>query len=230
MNSSGKPEAEKRPPPQRVPDAPSTRRAPVRSEAEAPAIPLLQPIWELNIRCLSLLAETAEGALGDAFPLVRQIRESLIAMNPEIRNRAARKSFLLLDLEFSNLNWWQTVVSHPSRSPPLPAWRGRFPRASARALARATLSVVWHGLQADRYARCRFGMLPAVAALLQSVSLTELERLAERRYQFLRPRWEDRPAVWRQLLESAATTDYRRAREFNIRGLQLLVGELLATP
>ena len=70
-------------------------------------------------------------------------------------------------------------------------------------------------------------MLQAVAALLQSVSLTELERLAERRYRFLRPRWEDRPAVWHQLLESAATRDYRDAREFNIRGLQLLVGELL---
>lgn len=149
-------------------------------------------------------------------------------MTPETRTRAARKSFLLLDMEFANLSWWQVLATRPSRFPPLPPWRGRFPRAGARALARATLSVAWHGLRADPHAHWRLGMLPAVATVLGSLSLTELEHMAQRQYRYLRPRWEDRPVVWRHLLQSAASPDYRRARDFNIRGLQLLVGDLLA--
>jgi hypothetical protein len=143
-----------------------------------------------------------------------------------MRTRAARKPFLLLDMEFANAEWWQTV-RRPSRSPPLPPLRGQFPRSSARALARATLSAAWHALRADRHVQLRFGMLPAVAGIIETLGLTELERLAEKRYRFLRPRWDDRPGVWRHLLESVATADFRRGREFNLRALQLLIGELL---
>jgi hypothetical protein len=211
----------------RAASSPGVGRSEPRTAAEPHSLALLQPIWELNARCLRLLAEDAGTSPADSFPLVRHIRDALLTQSSETQTRAARTSFLLLDLEFSNLNWWQTVVTRPSHSPALPAWRGRFSRAGGRTLARGALSVAWHALRADPRAHCRFGVLPAVGAVLESLSLAQVERLGERHYRFLRPRWEDRPDVWRQLLEGAATADYRRTRDFNIRGLQLLLGVLL---
>ena len=208
-----------------MPHVPAERTA---ARSVLAPVPILQGVWELNARCVSLLAEAARAPASDDFALLRYVRDALLKASPETQARAARKPFLLLDMQFSNIGWWQAVVNCPARAPLLPSERGHFPSSRGRALARATLSVAWHGLRADKYAHCRLGMLPAVGAVVQALSLTELERLAERRFRFLRPRWEDRPAVWLQLLESAATADFRPAREFNIRALQLLVGGLLS--
>lgn len=218
-------QSERVPTPSRHPLTPTTAQPRAQPEAERPA-PFLQPIWELNARCLGLLAECARKEPADTFPLLRHVRIPILGMTSEMRSRAARQSFLLLDMEFANSKWWRTL-RQASRSRPLPPWQGQFPRAKARALARATLSATWHGLRGDRHARFRMGMAPEVAEVIEALSLTELERLAEKAYRFLRPRWVDRPEVWLHLLESAATGDYRRAREFNVRGLQLFLGELL---
>jgi hypothetical protein len=70
---------------------------------------------------------------------------------------------------------------------------------------------------------------PEVARIIASFSLTELDRVVERRFRYVRPRWEDRPAVWRALLLSAQSGDVRRNREVNLRMLQLITGDLLAS-
>jgi hypothetical protein len=117
--------------------------------------------------------------------------------------------------------------SHPIRPAPLPSWRGSFPRGAAVPLARATLMFAWHSLRADRNAACLLGMSSAVSEAIAALSLTDIDRVVDRRFRHLRPRWEDRPAVWRQLLQAAQSTDIRRTRDVNLRGLQLLVGEML---
>jgi hypothetical protein len=144
-----------------------------------------------------------------------------------MRTRAAHKTFLLLDLEFSNDTWWQMVGSHPNRPAPLPSWRGSFPRRPAMQLARATVMLAWHSLRAHRNAMCLLGMSPTVAEVISGLSLTDIDQIVDRRIRYLRPRWEDRPAVWRQLLEASQSPDIRQAREVSLRGLQLLAGELL---
>jgi hypothetical protein len=87
--------------------------------------------------------------------------------------------------------------------------------------------LTWHALRADEQTSYLLGVTPAVAAVIAGLALTEIDRIAERWFGYLRPRWEDRPAVWRQLLQSSQPPDLRRARESSLRGLQLIVGELL---
>ena len=47
------------------------------------------------------------------------------------------------------------------------------------------------------------------------LSLTDIDTIVERRFQHVRPRWEDRPAVWERLLLTAESEDFRRTRDFN---------------
>ena len=88
--------------------------------------------------------------------------------------------------------------------------------------------LAWHSVKADVNASCLLGISPGVAATLASFSLTELDRIAERRFRYVRPRWEDRPIVWRQLLLTAGSADARQARDANLRALQLITGDLIA--
>ena len=59
--------------------------------------------------------------------------------------------------------------------------------------------------------------------------LDEIDRIAQKRFRHVRPRWDDRPAVWRRLLLAAETDDEKLMHEVNLHGLQLLAGELLST-
>jgi hypothetical protein len=70
---------------------------------------------------------------------------------------------------------------------------------------------------------------PEVARIIASFSLTELDRVVDRRFRYVRPRWEDRPAAWRALLLSAQSDDARRTREVNLRMIQLMAGDLLVS-
>ena len=57
--------------------------------------------------------------------------------------------------------------------------------------------------------------------------MTDIERIVERRFRYIQPRWEDRPAIWQRLIQAASSPDIRLTREFTLRALQLLAGELL---
>ena len=194
---------------------------------EAARYPALKPLCEVNERCLELLVQDARSARSGAFPLTVHLRALLTGLSPEMRMRAARRSLLLVNMEFSSISWWQNLIANPTRPAQLPPWRGSFPKARAVQLARATLVVAWHSLRSNPSAACPMGMARQVAPLIAALTLTEIERIAERRCRWLRPRWEDQPAVWRQLLRSAQSVDTRGARDFNLRGLQLLTGDLL---
>ena len=198
------------------------------NELEAARKRILQPLQHANERCIEILVQAARGADKGALPLVTQLREVLTRLTPEIRARAAGKPFLLVDFQFGNDVWWQELRSNPARPSLSPSGPGTFPRASAVNLGRATLMLAWHSVRADVNASCLLGISPAVAATLAGFSLTELERVAERRFRYVRPRWEDRPSVWRQLLFSASTADTRQARDAHLRALQLLTGELIS--
>jgi hypothetical protein len=88
--------------------------------------------------------------------------------------------------------------------------------------------VAWHSIRAHRHAACLLGMPSSVADVIVSLSITDIDRIAERCYPYARPRWEDRPAVWRQLLLSAERTDPRAMREACLRGIQLVTGGLIS--
>ena len=198
------------------------------NELEAARKRILQPLQHANERCIEMLVQAARDNDKRALPLVTQLREVLTRLTPEIRARAAGKPFLLVDFQFGNDAWWQELKSNPARPSLSPSGRGTFPRTSAVHLGRATLMLAWHSVRADVNASCLLGISPGVAATLASFSLTDLDRIAERRFRYVRPRWEDRPIVWRQLLLSASTADARQVRDAHLRALQLLTGELIS--
>jgi hypothetical protein len=196
-------------------------------DSKPPAGSFIRPLQEVNEHCITLLAAAARAPRPGVFPLALELGDLLRASTPEVSARAARTPFLLVDLEFANDPWWHAVQNPQTRETPPPAWRGGFPRTAAIPLTRATLTLAWHVLRTHPQARCLLGMSPPVAEVVVSLSLADLERIAARRFRHVRPRWEDRPGLWRQLLQSSHAPDIRRIRDFSLRGLQLIAGELL---
>ena len=190
-------------------------------------LPTLPPLQDVNARCIEMLVNAARADRPDMPSLVSQLRDLLRSTTPNMRARAARRAVLLVDMQFANPQWWQMLKYHPTRLAPVPAWRGGFPRQASIQLARSTLMLAWHSVRSDRHAACLLGITPPVAELIAGLSVTELDQVVERRFRHVRPRWEDRPTVWRRLLLSAEGEDLRRARDFNVYSLQLLTGELL---
>lgn len=189
-------------------------------------VPFLREVYPVNERSLELLAEAARTDHPTA-RLVAHLRDPLNQMTPEARLRAARRPFLLIDMRFADLEWWTRARDNRLRSDATSRAPAYFPRARAIQLARATLMLAWHSVRADSTAaNLTLGMTEAVSEVLGNISLTEIDRIIERQFRNLKPRWEDHPAVWVQLLSAAQTEDLRRARDLNIRGLRLIIGVL----
>jgi len=192
-----------------------------------PRVDLLEPLKEVNGRCIDLLVHTARSSRPDALPLVGQILEELRGVTPEVRTRIADRAILLVDMQFKNGEWWRKAKQHPSRPAPLPAWRGAFPRPGGSHLARITLTLAWHTIVSDRYAACLMGMTREVAGIVAEFSPIEILRIAELHHRHIRPRWEDRPGIWRRLFQVARSDNLRKARDFNLYTVHLLTGEVL---
>jgi hypothetical protein len=206
---------------------PSPSKPPQKvGEANRAVEQALRPLYEVNQLCIELLVKAAWSERLD-LPLVCQLRAGLRSMSADAQARAAQKAFLLVDMEFTNSASWKLLQNHLSRAiSPV----GYFPRSSAIQLARAALILLRHNIQSNPSEACLLGVHPRVAELIGALSMSEIERVAERRGRYLRPRWEDRPAVWHELIQAACSPDIRRTREFCLHGLQLLAGDLLQIP
>ena len=210
------------------------RRKPLDQEHDSPrpstvsVLQSLAPLREVNDRCIEMLAVAARKERAGSLALIAHIKDVLLRVTPEIRARAAEHPVLLTDMQFTSVLWWRVARAHPARPAPLPSWRGSFPKSAAISLARATLMLAWHSLRSSPESAVLLGVAPGVADLIAELSLTDIDSIVDRRFQHLRPRWEDRPAVWRRLLLAAEDEDFRKMRDFNLYSLQLVTGELWA--
>ena len=185
----------------------------------------LLPVQELNHQCIELLVKAAWSE-GPDLPLARQFQASLRNLNPESRLRAAQHPFLLVDVEFMNRDWW--TEARRSGAKAVGGRRpGHFPKAAAVQLGRTSISLLRHSTNALGAEASLLGAHPEVLAIIASLSLCDLDRVAERRFRDVRPRWENQPALWQKLIQSAASPDIRLKRELDLSGLQLLVSDLL---
>ncbi len=212
----------------RGPAVEAHRRKELQAAAQAfPALHRLHEVHEVNRCFIELLQHSARTDRPAVHPLVAELREILLRMTPESRARAARRPFLLVDMEFDNGTYWRQV-QNPTRSESSPERRGMFPRAGAVHLARVALTLAWHSVRADPHAaRVCLGMRAPVSDIMGRLSLTDIARIAERRFHDVRPRWEDRPDLWRKLLLAARSSDFRRTLYVNLRGLQLVGGPVV---
>jgi hypothetical protein len=181
---------------------------------------------EINERCLEGLTHSQPGSRAE-FDLVRELRSPLQSLTPDMRHRISRVPFLLIDIQFCNEDWWRSVTASPARRFQSPAWKGTFSPRMAASIGRASLAFARQSLRVDAPATMALcGLSSAVAAIITSVKLTQLERVAEHHYSCVRPRWEDRPAVWRRLIACATAEERHRLREFCLHALQLQAGEV----
>ena len=195
-----------------------------RSSAAVPQD--LAPLHDVNERCIEMLAQAARKIGPGSPPLVLLLEDLLKRLTPETRARAARRAVLLCDLQFANPSWWRLARTQPKRPVPLLPEQGVFPRAAALQLARSTLLLAWHTLRSSPQSAVLLGVHPSIAEVISGLSLSDIELLVERRFRHVRPRWEDRPAVWRGLLLAAESENVRKAQEVNLYSLLLLTGDL----
>jgi hypothetical protein len=190
--------------------------------------PPLPGAREVNERCMDMLVHAARQERR-SFALVAELRDQFVLTTPLTRRRVADRAFLLVDMHFRDHEWWDCAVNRAAGAMRNPPWHGSFPRLSGAHLVRATLILAWNGLRTDPATSCvLFGMAPAVAKIIATLRFDDIDRIAQKHFGHVRPRWDDRPAVWRKLLLAAQLDEENAMGDFNVHGLQLLAGELLA--
>lgn len=205
-------------------------REPLAPRPEHLFVPeLLASLQDVNERCLELIATAAKLPTDDApFAIVGPLRSLLRSARAHVRRRAARQPLALVDLEFRDPEWWQAVKSQPTRAWKERAWRAASPRRAAEQLAHNTLVLAWHMSRADADATAIiFGMSREVVGVIASLRLSDLETIATHQFRHIRPRWEQQPELWRELLVAAHHDDRDAMRAFAVHALQRLAGEMI---
>jgi hypothetical protein len=189
---------------------------------------VLSPICELNEQCLRLLVDMARHDSLHTAAFLNDLLSTVSSLNSATLACAARFPFLLVDFRFRDFHWWQHVIAAPNKPWKESTWLTVLPRATAIKLSHETLMLTWHTVRTDREAAVvLLGLTQAVADAIAALRLRDLDRIAERQFRQLRPRWEDRPGVWRQLLACARSTEVDAAHAFVLHALQLTAGAAL---
>jgi hypothetical protein len=182
----------------------------------------LEPIYDLNRRMLALLAEPMDEGAQHDFHAGTPIGDVLRDIDASSREQLALSPFLLVDASFRDASRW-TPCEHAEAAPPQ-----RTAGTRVVGLARATCVLSWYLLRTDQVAAMlSLGVSQECAAVIARSGLTELQEVAARlvQHRWLKPRWHDRPQVWRRLICLAQATP---PKSVAIHGLQLLLGDLLA--
>jgi len=185
-------------------------------------------LYRANERYMELLMDMARHDATPMFSLVGDIREELVGLDPASKLRVAQRSYLLIDFRFKDEPWWQAARSGTDESP-IEMWSSHFPRGAAVEVARRVLTLAWTaaGLRSSRLGS-QSGLTSGVAEIVRAMTLEEMERIAERYVACMRPRWEERIAIWRRLLEAARKEDSQTLQSIDLHGAQLLAIELMS--
>jgi len=162
----------------------------------------LQPLFSLNEQFLKAIAHSVPTS-ARASPLVVTMRDDFRQMSAEARRRLAR-SPLLVEAGFATCNRWSIDVLHqsrPRRADPNRTW---LSRSQAVGFARSTFFLAWYFVHTFPSApRLILGMSDACIAFFAQLKLGDIQRLSECRYDWIRPRWESDPSIWRSLISLA---------------------------
>jgi hypothetical protein len=190
----------------------------------------LATLAELNEQCLELLCAQAAAPAQSRPALLAQLEPLWSGLDTDARRRAARCPFLLVDAGFTHdadLPWGAQSAVRDREPPPPRAAFFTVPRAVE--VARLVLAYTWHLVRSERAAARLFLGLPArCAERMAGCSLRQALEAAEREPGLLRPRWSDRPGVWRELLRAAGSEESAGMDQFRTHGLQLLAADALA--
>jgi hypothetical protein len=189
------------------------------------ALPLLESARRLNQRCFVLLRSTALTSDHADSPVFA--RQDLWARIDERGiDRAARCPVLLLNLQLHNLDWWQRAIEGGAGPVLLNAPPPLFEAEEVAPLLRAILTEAWSAARGNVFAASLlFGMTPAVAKTLVSLTAHSIDRIVTTQASAVRPRWEDSRTFWNGLLEAAVAEGNETLTYVHLHALQLLGSE-----
>lgn len=182
--------------------------------------PARRTLRRLNLLVLARMHELAAG-LGPAVPAVAALRPLWCAASPLTLERLGGCPFLLIEPVLP------PRLALPDALLPSP-WTESFPLPHRERLAHSIVVYLWQLARDSRSLACTLSeATPADLAALAAQDSDEIATLAERLAPDLRPRWADRPAIWRSLIDCATRSAAEAPLALSVRGLQLLAGERL---
>lgn len=185
----------------------------------------LESVVEVNEQLLTLLCVQCAAATPQA-GLLREVGASLMALDASSLRRAAASTVLLADAGLADARAWSDAIVGAVNERPPQFERPFFTVAGGQAVMRLVLTQAWHLARSEpAAARLLLGMSGATVAIFSGCTLSRLMRLAETRSDWLRPRWENRPKVWIDLLRTAGEGETGALERMRIRGLQLLAAD-----
>ena len=188
----------------------------------------LIPIRELNERCIDLLAQTGRASSSSTLEWTLAFKGLLTVGRTEARRHVAQCPYLLVDFALSDTEWWLALQRHSKRAPRQRIGDELFAKRPAIHLARDVLVLAWHTARSENVAaRVLMGLTSDVAGIIRTLPLGEINRIAEQQFRCLRPRWEDRPFVWKTLLMAAHAGDTQTLGALDIHALALLLSEMI---
>jgi hypothetical protein len=191
----------------------------------------LESVAELNEMSLALLAEQAAASAPQAGAALAPLAELWPHLDAAARRRAAACPYLLLEAGFTDPRRWQEASAGQVTEAHEPAYSSFFTVPAALEAARLVFTYAWHLASTQpAAARLFLGMPAPCAAAITRCSLRQMYALAERHPEWLRPRWSDRPEIWRELLAAAATGEGSALERARLHGLTLLAAEVRHAP
>jgi hypothetical protein len=185
----------------------------------------LESVLEVNEQVLALLrAQCMAGAALTG--LLREVGPLLLDLDARSLHRAAAGTVLLVDAGLADARLWSDAIVGAVNDRPRLTGQPFFTVDGAVAVMRLVMTQAWHLARSEpAAARLLLGMSVASLGVIGGCSLSRLMRLAETRSEWLRPRWENRPKVWFDLLRAAGEGESGALERMRVRGLQLLAAD-----
>lgn len=181
--------------------------------------------FEINQRALKVVSDWAAYPDNAAWSLTTQDRKLWSTLDLQAIAGAARLPFVILNVHFTDLEWWRGVIAGNLESDASDA----LPANISQALMSETLIFAWHTARWDwRVARLSLGMLPAIATLIAGLTPQQLARVSKEHSSALRLRWDDHPDFWTRLLLATRDGDEEVLAEIHLHAKLLLCGELIS--
>jgi hypothetical protein len=185
----------------------------------------LESVLEVNEQVLALLRTQCRAGLPQP-GLLREVGALLLDLDGRALRRAAASTVLLADAGLADARLWSdAIVGAVNDRLPLTV-APFFTGEGAVAVMRLVMTQAWHLARSEpAAARLLLGISAANLGVIGGCTLSRLIRLAETRSEWLRPRWENRPKVWFDLLSTASQGESGALARLRVRGLQLLAAD-----
>jgi hypothetical protein len=200
-----------------------------RSDREElwPCAETFKSLTQLNEACLELLVAQAALGLPAAAAMLSELADLWGALDVNARRRAAACPYLLVDAGFADAYRWRWVGANRVADREPAVFATFFTASPLSAVAHHVFNYAWYLTRSQPMCAPLFlGMPMSCASLLRGCSMRQITELAERNTGWLRPRWVGRVHLWRELLLAAISGERLALEKAQLRGVQLLAGEL----